>query len=79
MESVASTQQYWLVQPLIDAGLELEEIRVLLFRLSFDGIVHTAAGTAVDAMMLVDDQPAEVRAAWAEMIDRMITLDGRGE
>lgn len=74
MESIASTQQYWLVQPLIDAGLELDEIRVLLVRLSFDVITHTAAA---DAMMLVEDQPAGVRAAWAEMIDRMIALKGR--
>jgi hypothetical protein len=59
-----------MVQPLIDAGLALDEIRALVLRLGFDAVVSPDP----DLMAPVRDRPAEVRAAWAEMIDRMIAL-----
>jgi hypothetical protein len=62
-----------MVQPLLEAGLNVEEIRVLVFRLSFETVVGIDRGAPGDLMTLVDDQPAEVRAAWAETIDRMVT------
>ena len=58
-----------MVQPLLDAGLALDEIRALVLRLGFDAVVSPDP----DLMAPVSDRPAEVRAAWAEMIDRMLT------
>ena len=67
-------EQSWVIQPLVDAGLTAEEIGVLLVRLSFDDIVHADRATPADAMAPVHDRPARVRAAWAEVIDRMVRL-----
>ena len=66
----AREQQYWIIEPLLDAGLDLEQIRVLLFRLAFDGIVGQGdAGLTA----LVGDQPPAVRAAWQRTIGRMLS------
>lgn len=77
MTSLARDSHDWVVQPLVGAGLDLEEIRALLFRLGFDAIVDADQGTGSDPMALVGDQPVEVRGAWAETIDRLLTLDRR--
>ena len=53
-------QQYWLIEPLVEAGMDLEEIRTLLVRLAFDAVVDP--GTV----------PAGIRAAVTEMIGRML-------
>ena len=74
MWSIAPERKHWVVQPLIDAGLDLEEIMVLLVRLSFDVIVRAETATAAEAMSLVEGRPVGVRAAWAETIDRMMAL-----
>jgi hypothetical protein len=58
-----------MVQPLLDAGLALDEIQALLLRLGFDAVVIPDC----DLMAPVSDRPVKVRAAWAEMIDRMLT------
>ena len=68
----APEQQYWIIEPLLDAGLELEQIRVLLFRLAFEAIVGDCA-TVLTA--LVGDQPPAVQAAWRHAIGRMIIGD----
>ncbi len=74
MDSRASGSEddQWIVQPLIDAGLGRQEITVLLVRLGFEAIVRDRD---IDAYLrkLVDGQPAPVRAAWVETIDRVIT------
>jgi len=72
----APEQQYWIIEPLLDAGLDLEQIRVLLFRVAFEDIVGTS-DTALTA--LVGDQPPAVQAAWRHAIGRMITADGAAE
>lgn len=71
---LAPEQQYWVIQPLVDAGLGLEEIRVLVFHLSFQAIVTEGHGTADCVHNLVSDRPAEVRAAWTQMIERMLAI-----
>jgi hypothetical protein len=63
-----------MVQPLLDAGLALDEIQALLLRLGFDAVVIPDC----DLMAPVSDRPVEVRAAWAEMIDRMVTAGPLG-
>ena len=62
---MAQEQHHWLIQPLLEAGMGLEEIRTLVVRLACedDGVLR-----------LVGDQPAVVQAAWHETISRMIAL-----
>ena len=70
---VAREQHYWLIEPLLRAGMDLEEIRTRITRLTFDCIVGAGPEAASNLTTLVD-QPPEVRAAWAEMITRMLAL-----
>jgi hypothetical protein len=60
----AEKQHYWLIEPLLGAGMELDEIRALVVRLALE------SGPGVTR--LVADRPFEVQAAWAEMIGRML-------
>lgn len=81
---LAPEQQYWVIQPLVDAGLGLEEIRTLVFDLSFSAIVTEGRGTAGCLQSLVSDRPAEVQAAWRRVIGRMLAIaapldDGPGD
>ena len=76
MDSLTPEQQYWVIRPLVDAGLGMDRIRDLLFRLSFEEIVSEGQGTAASVTTLVDDQPPEIRCAWTEVIGRMISLRG---
>ena len=61
-----------MIEPLLDAGLDLDEIRVLVFRLAFDTIVGAATPTLTD---LAADRPPDVQAAWRLAIGRMIIGD----
>ena len=61
-----------MIEPLLDAGLDLEEIRVLLFRLAFDAIVGVETATLTD---LAGNRPPEVQAAWRLAVGRMIIGD----
>ena len=65
MGPVEQEQHSWLIQPLLEAGMGLEEIRALVVRLACeeDGVLR-----------LVCDQPARVQAAWHETIGRMLAL-----
>ncbi len=69
--AVAREQHYWLIEPLLRAGMDPEEIRKRLTRLTFDCMVRPGDQVASTP---VDDQPPEIRAAWAEMIERMLAL-----
>jgi hypothetical protein len=70
-----SPQQHeWIVRPLLDAGLGLDLIRDLLFRLGFAAIVSEGRGTAAEVATIVSGQPPHVQAAWHEVIDRMLSL-----
>ncbi|MGY2003463.1 hypothetical protein [Blastococcus sp. SYSU DS1024] len=72
MESPAPQQQtVWLVQPLVDAGLDLDEIQVLVTRLGFEAVVGTGRAAATDFLDVVGDRPRGVRAAWVEVLERM--------
>jgi hypothetical protein len=71
----APEKQHWVLQPLIDAGLETDQIRTFLYQLAFvgDGRATVAAVHAV-----VRDQPARVQAAWTEMVCRLLALPAPG-
>jgi len=75
VDSFSPQQHEWVIRPLIDAGVGLDRIRDLLFALGFEAIVSEGRGTAAHVTALVVDQPLHVRSAWAEVIDRMISLD----
>ena len=64
-----------MIRPLIDAGLELDRIRDLLFRLGFEAIVGEGRGVAARVASMVDTEPPHVRAAWHEVIHRMISTN----
>jgi hypothetical protein len=67
-------KQHWVLQPLVDAGLALDEIRTLVFQLAFDDLVGEGRITVTGIHAVVRDQPPHVRAAWAQMLGRMLTL-----
>jgi hypothetical protein len=61
-----------LVQPLLDAGLPLEEICGLVTRLGFEAVVGDRRSLDERVLDLVGDHPGHVRAAWVETVRRMI-------
>ena len=71
--SLSPQQHEWVIRPLIDAGLGLDRIRDLLFRLGFEAIVTEGRGTAAHVASRVDAEPPHVRAAWPEVIGRMLS------
>jgi hypothetical protein len=71
--SLSPHQHEWVIRPLIDAGLGLDRIKDLLFRLGFESIVSEGRGTAIHVSTMVESEPPHVRAAWHEVIDRMIS------
>jgi hypothetical protein len=68
-------REQWVVQPLVDAGVELEQIRALVFHLAFEDLVTQGRRTLAGLGDPVADQPPQVRAAWAQMIGRMLLVD----
>ena len=68
----ARSEQEWIIQPLLDTGLPVEELTGLLFRVAFAGIVGQRE---LDASLqnVVAGRPAAVQAAWIETINRMVT------
>jgi hypothetical protein len=60
------------IQPLLDAGLQLDDVRDLLFRVSFAYLVNAGQCDAWDATAFLGHQPTAVRAAWIETVDRML-------
>ena len=61
----------WVVQPLLDAGVEPAEICVLMTRLGFEAIVPGDGPVDARVLAVVADRPQRVRTAWVETIDRM--------
>ncbi len=78
MELLGRDQPLWVVQPLIDAGMELEQIRTLVFRLAFEGIVGEACSSMAGLQELVADRPPQVQAAWVQTIGRMLAFEPPG-
>jgi hypothetical protein len=68
-------EQQWIVQPLVDAGVPPERVRELVFRLAFDDVVREGRGTVAGLGEVVADQPPAVRAAWAQVIGRILAVE----
>ncbi len=75
MDDFPQEEQQWVVQPLLDAGVGLPQVCELVFDLAFDDIVTAGRGTVADLGDRVADRPPEVRAAWAQVITRMLLLE----
>jgi hypothetical protein len=75
VEPLIREQPHWVLQPLVDAGLSLEEIGVLVFRFGFAAVVGEGRGPAAALPDPVGDQAPEVRAAWQETVGRMLVRD----
>ena len=72
MTSPAPEQLHWIIEPLLVAGLNLDDVRDLVVRLAFEGVV---GGSARDMLGLAGHRPAEVQAAWWHAVGRMISTD----
>ena len=71
MQGVAPGEQehcYWLIEPLLAAGMDLDEIRTRITRLAVEPVGFGSRGLT----RLVEDQLPAVRAAWTQMIGRML-------
>ena len=67
-----------IIQPLLDAGLDLDEVRDLLFRVGFECLVNPGQSNVSDTTRLLGPQPTAVRAAWIEAVDRMLRAPDMG-
>ncbi|MGY1843502.1 hypothetical protein [Modestobacter sp. SYSU DS0875] len=65
----------WVLEPLLGAGLSVDQVRDLLFRLAFEAVVSELPGAGVRATDAVAGQPDAVRAAWAKMLLRLMLLE----
>ncbi len=74
MGPLTPEQRYWVIRPLIDAGLGVDRIRDLLFRLGFEAIVSEGQTTLASVTNVARDQSDEVRAAWTEVVGRMLAV-----
>lgn len=62
----------WLLQPLIDAGADGEQIETLVVRLGFAVLVRDGSPSVTELRTVVADTPPAVQAAWTEVISRLI-------
>ena len=65
----------WIIQPLLDAGLERQEISALVFRLAFECIVSESGDDPASLQRFVADREAPVQAAWVQTITRLFAAD----
>lgn len=65
------SQPQWIVAPLLDAGLHLDDVRTLLFRVTFECLTGGRTDLS-DVSAFLGEQPSHVRAAWVETVNRMI-------
>ena len=60
-----------MIQPLVEAGLAMDEIQTVLCRLAFDAMVGEDCAAVAD---IVVNQSPRVRAAWVETVGRLLAL-----
>ena len=74
MSTFAPQQCHWVVESLLHAGLDLDRIKGIVFRMGFEGIVAEYRGTPASITAVVRDQPVEVQRAWHAVIVRLLAL-----
>ena len=60
-----------MIQPLLDAGLAVDDVGTLLLRVTFDCLVGGRSDIS-DVSAFLGEQPPPVRAAWVETVNRML-------
>ena len=78
MGQLESKQVQWVVEPLLEAGLTVDQVEVLVFRLGFEAVVSEGRGTVASVHTVVAAESPEVQAAWAVTVGRMIELGDPG-
>jgi hypothetical protein len=73
---LAPERQHWIIEPLLEAGLDSGQITDLVFRLGFDAVVGD--GCAGDVAGHVRDHSPEVQAAWHRAVVRMLAAHESG-
>jgi len=61
----------WVIQPLLDAGLAVDDVGTLLLRVTFDCLVGGRSDIS-DVSAFLGEQPPPVRAAWVETVNCML-------
>ena len=74
MGQVEREQVHWVIEPLLEAGLTVDQVEVLVFRLGFEAVVSEGRGTVPSVQTVVAAESPEVQAAWAVTVGRMIEL-----
>jgi hypothetical protein len=69
--TTGSSQQLWIIAPLLEAGLGLDEVRELLFLVNCE-LQLDRGPTAPGPIALLCDRRPRIRAAWIETVDRML-------
>ena len=69
--SDAESDQWWVIQPLLDAGHAADDVGTLLLRVTFDCLVGSRTEIS-DVTAFLGEQPPVVRAAWVETVHRML-------
>ena len=64
----------WVIEPLLEAGLTVDQVEVLVFRLGFEAVVSEGRGTVASVQAVVAAEPPQVQSAWAVTVGRMIEL-----
>lgn len=66
-------QPQWIVAPLLGAGLTVDDVRTLLFRVTFECLVGGRRDIS-DVSAFLGERPAHVRTAWIETVNRMLGM-----
>ena len=67
------SQPHWIVAPLLGAGLDVDDVRTLLVRVTFECLVGGRTDLS-DVSAFLGEQPPPVRAAWNETVNRMLAM-----
>ena len=68
------SEDLWIIQPLLEAGLGPDDVQKLLLRVSFACLVTAGRCDVSDATAFLGSQPPAVQAAWVETVDRMLRV-----
>jgi hypothetical protein len=72
--ALRGSEDLWIIEPLLEAGLDIEEVRTLLTRVSFESVVTDGLSDVSDATVFLGFRSPAVQAAWIETVDRMLRL-----
>jgi hypothetical protein len=72
--TVGSSEDLWMIEPLLEAGLDLDDVRTLLTRVCFECLVSDGRCDVPDAITFLPLPSNALRAAWIETVDRMLRV-----